>query len=80
VKGLGTYENGVEKPRIEVVLATGIPEEVCRQINLGYMDPDSIRIEDYQNREEEGILVVPKAGETLHRLQDDAIPVGGTCQ
>jgi nickel-dependent lactate racemase len=69
VKGLGTYENGVEKPRIEVILATGIPEERCRKINLGYMDPTQIRVEDYQDREEEGILYVPKAGEMLYRLK-----------
>ena len=39
VKGLGTYENGVETPRAEVTLATQIPEAKCRQINLGYRDP-----------------------------------------
>ena len=68
VRGLGSYENGVEKPRIEVVLATSIPERVCRKLNLGYMDPAGIRIEEYQNREHEGILFVDHAGEVLHRL------------
>ena len=70
VKGVGTYENGVETPRVEVILATRIPEERCRRINLGYMDPDSIEPASYAGREDEGILVVPKAGETLHRLKD----------
>lgn len=70
VKGIGTYENGVEKPRVEVILATGIPEEVCRQVNLGYMDPGSIHVEDYKEREDEGVLYVPKAGETLYRLKE----------
>lgn len=69
VKGIGKYEDGVEKPRVEVILATRIPEERCRKVNLGYMDPDSIRVEDYQNKEDEGILYVPKAGETLYRLK-----------
>ena len=32
VRGIGTYEDGVEKPRIEVILATGIPEERCRRL------------------------------------------------
>jgi nickel-dependent lactate racemase len=68
VKGLGTYENGVERPRIEVVLATGIPEESCRRINLGYLDPASVRLADYQGREAEGVLFVDHAGEVLHRL------------
>ena len=71
VYGGGTYEKGVEKPRAQVVLATGIPETVCRQINLGYRDPKTIRKEDFANREEEGILLVPKAGENLYRLEDE---------
>ncbi|OHB63400.1 MAG: hypothetical protein A2Y76_13920, partial [Planctomycetes bacterium RBG_13_60_9] len=37
VRGCGTYENGVEKPRVNVILATGIPKERCERINLGYM-------------------------------------------
>ena len=72
VKGSGTYENGVETPNVDVVLATSIPEERCRKINLGYMDPASIDIEAYRNREEEGVLYVPKAGEILYRLKDEA--------
>ena len=67
VKGDGTFEKGVETPRVNVVLATGIPESVCREINLGYMDPASVRISDYENREGEGVLYVPKAGEMLYR-------------
>jgi nickel-dependent lactate racemase len=71
VYGGGTYENGVEKPRARVILATGIPEDVCREINLGYRDPKTIRKEDFANREEEGILFVPKAGENLYRLENE---------
>jgi len=71
VKGLGTYDaaTGVEKPRIEVSLATRIPEERCRRINLGYIDPDTIKMDEWRNREQEGVLVVPRAGETLYRLK-----------
>ena len=68
VKGLGTYENGVETPRAEVTLATQIPEAKCRQINLGYRDPATINPEDYANREDEGVLLVPHAGEHLFCL------------
>ena len=71
VYGGGTYENGVEKPRAKVILATGIPEAVCREINLGYRDPKTIRKEDFANREGEGVLLVPKAGENLYRLEDE---------
>ena len=53
-----------------VVLATRIPEARCRQINLGYMNPDTIDPADYVDREDEGVLLVPKAGETLYRLKD----------
>lgn len=70
VCGIGTYANGIEKCRIQVTLATQIPAEVCREINLGYRDPRSIRVADYQNREDEGILYVPKAGEMLYRLKN----------
>jgi nickel-dependent lactate racemase len=69
VRGLGTYCNNVEKPRIAVTLATGIPEERCRRINLGYMDPRSIRAAEWIGREKEGILLVDHAGEVLHRVK-----------
>jgi nickel-dependent lactate racemase len=70
VKGVGRFENGVEKPRMNVVLATQIPEHVCAQINLGYRDPQTVRSEEWQEREAEGVLFVPKAGEVLYRLSD----------
>jgi len=70
VRGVGAYENGVEKPRIRVTLATQIPEDVCRATHLGYRDPASIHVADYRGREEEGVLYVPKAGEMLYRLKD----------
>lgn len=69
VKGSGTFENGVETPRIQVTLATGIPEERCKQVNLGYTDYKKIHMEEWQNREDEGILLVPHAGEMLYRAE-----------
>jgi nickel-dependent lactate racemase len=69
VCGTGIYQNGIEKPRIQVVLATAIPKEKCEQINLGYMNPAEIRIADYMGREDEGILYVDHAGEILYRLE-----------
>ncbi|NLG27274.1 MAG: DUF2088 domain-containing protein [Chloroflexi bacterium] len=70
-KGAGTLVNGVEKPRVNVILATGVPRERCERINLGYMDPATLDIERYKGREDEGILVVPRAGEMLHRLKSE---------
>ena len=69
VKGAGSYRDGVEKPRINVVLATGIPRERCARINLGYMDPATIDPQQWAGREKEGILMVPRSGELLHRLK-----------
>ena len=77
VRGLGTYENGVEQCRARVTLATAIPPETCRALNLGYRDPASIRVEDYADREEEGVLLVPKAGERLFRLRHPPAWAGG---
>ena len=68
LRGIGTYEDGVEKPRIQVTLATQIPAERCAQIGLGYRDPATINPSDWAGREDEGILFVPHAGEMLYRL------------
>ncbi|NOR65757.1 MAG: DUF2088 domain-containing protein [Woeseiaceae bacterium] len=74
VKGIGTFIDGVEKPRVNVVLATGISKERCAKVNLDYMNPDDINIADYENKEDEGVLVVHHAGEILHRLSSGFIP------
>lgn len=74
VKGIGTFVDGVEHPRIEVVLATSLSENLCREINLGYINPATIDPAEYENREDEGILVVPNAGEMLFRLADGTVP------
>ena len=70
VKGLGRYEKarGKETPRIQVTLATSIPPERCRRINLGYLDPATIRFQEWEGREDEGVLMVPRAGEMLYRV------------
>ena len=69
VKGLGRFDaaTGVETPRIRVTLATGIPRERCRRINLGYLDPASVDVEAW--RREAEAIVVPRAGEMLYRVR-----------
>jgi len=67
LRGSGVMEKGVEKPNVRVTLATQIPAEDCASLNLGYLDPASISEEDWQGREAEGILYVPRAGEILYR-------------
>jgi lactate racemase len=74
VKGCGSFDaaTGVERPRIQVTLATGIPPERCARLNLGYLDPAGVRVADWEGREDEGVLVAHRAGETLYRLNADA--------
>ena len=73
LKGLGSYDSatGIETPRIRVTLATGIPEERCKRINLGYLDPESIDFHELKSWKSEDTLVVPRAGEILYRLQEE---------
>jgi nickel-dependent lactate racemase len=70
VKGHGGYDplTRVETPRISVTLATGIPDERCQRINLGYLDYRTLDPEAWRNREDEGLLLVERAGELLYRL------------
>jgi nickel-dependent lactate racemase len=69
VRGIGTFENEVEHCRATVTVASQIPAETCRRLNLSYRDPKSIRPEDFADREDDGILLVPKAGEMLFQLE-----------
>ena len=80
VKGLGRYDASTrtETPRIQVTLATGVPESRCKRINLGYLDPASVKVDQWKNREDEGILVVPRAGEMLYRLRADRARLGNS--
>lgn len=77
VRGIGAFEDAVEKCRAKVTLATGIPREICEKINLGYRDPASIDVESYANREDEGVLLVRKAGELLYHLREQPAWAGG---
>ena len=52
-----------------VALASKISAEDCARLNLGYLDPATINLADWQNREDEGILYVPKAGEKLYKVR-----------
>jgi nickel-dependent lactate racemase len=69
LRGMGTYQGGVEQARIRVTLATGISPERSRRVGLGYRSPQTFQLEDWVGREAEGILVVPHAGEILYRLK-----------
>ena len=74
LRGQGTWdpENG-ERNRVTVTLATGIPEEVVRSVNLNYLDPATVNIAAYEA--DPDTLVEPHAGEVLYRLRS---PGSGT--
>jgi nickel-dependent lactate racemase len=69
LRGSGVMENGVEKPNVHVTLASKISAEDCARLNLGYLDPSKVNMDEWNNREDEGVLYVPKAGEILYRLK-----------
>jgi lactate racemase len=71
LRGLGDYDatTGIETPRIKVTLATQIPEARCHRVGLAYLNPEQINFDEWCDREEGGILFVPKAGELLYRLK-----------
>ncbi len=69
VRGDGRFQNGIEYPRATVKLATKLSPEDCAQLALGYVNPDEIDVAAWKDRENEGILYVPKAGEMLYRVK-----------
>jgi len=71
VKGIGTYENGIERPRITVTLATAIAQRDCEAINLAYRDVSAIDIARW--KEDPDTLVVEEAGQVLYRLKEQTL-------
>lgn len=70
LRGAGTYLNGVERCRITVTLATGIPAEDCAAVGLGWRDPAGGVAALAAG--EPDTLVLPRAGELLYRLRTPA--------
>ncbi len=70
VRGEGQFINGIEYPRAHVTLASQIPPQDCARLALGYQDPAKIDVNKWRNQEEDGILLVPKAGEYLYRIRE----------
>ncbi|WIM99863.1 lactate racemase domain-containing protein [Actinoplanes oblitus] len=68
LRGAGTWDpiEG-ERPRVTVTLATGIPEDVVRAANLGYLDPAAVDLDALAA--DPGTFVLPQAGEVLFRLR-----------
>ena len=68
LRGSGVMHNGVEKPNVCVTLSSKISAEECAKLNLGYLDPAKVKLDEWVDREDEGILYVPNAGEILYRV------------
>ena len=80
LRGAGTYDpvDG-ERLRVTVTLATGIPEDVVRAINLDYLDPAEVDPDRWAD--DPDTLVVPQAGEVLYRLSEQpAVSTGPLAQ
>jgi hypothetical protein len=71
VRGDGRYAHNTEYPRASVSLATKLSPEDCAQQALGYVNSDDIDVSEWQDREDEGVLYVPKAGEMLYRVREE---------
>jgi nickel-dependent lactate racemase len=68
LRGAGTWDPATgEHLRVEVTLSTGIAEDVVRRANLNHLAPADFDLAAYENDPE--TLVIPNAGEILHRLR-----------
>jgi nickel-dependent lactate racemase len=68
LRGAGTYDEvDGERFRVKVTLATGIPEEQVRAVNLDYLDPAVVDVDAWAA--DPDALVVERAGEDLYRLR-----------
>jgi lactate racemase len=77
LRGQGTWDSDRgEVNRVRVTLATGIPEDVVRSVNLNYLDPATIDIAAYEA--DPDTFVEPHAGEVLYRLRpgSSGVPAG----
>ena len=77
VRGAGRWEAGREVPRVRVTLASKLDAEACARLGLGYLDPAGVDPEAWADRQDEGVLLVRKAGERLYRApqEPDAHPL-----
>ena len=67
VRGDGRWLDGREVARARVTLASRLGPDTCAHLNLGYLDPASVDVESWAGREDEGVMLVRKAGERLYR-------------
>jgi len=68
VRGPGNYDiiSGKEEFTFKVTLATGISEDVCQSVGLGYRNPNLIRKEDFIGP---GKLWIENGGKYLYKIE-----------
>ncbi|MBA7550901.1 hypothetical protein ES705_43431 [subsurface metagenome] len=68
VRGTGSFDvdSGKEKFDFKVTLATGISEDICESVGLGYRNPDSIHREDFFGS---GKLWIKNGGKYLYKIK-----------
>lgn len=71
LRGMGTFdeETGEEKNRVTVTLCSQVPRDVVEAYNLTYLDPADFDLAAMEA--DPDTLVVPNAGEVLHRLASE---------
>jgi nickel-dependent lactate racemase len=74
VRGSGVMEQGAlgttfEKTNVTVTLASQISAEDCARLNLRYLDPAAVNVDEWKDQESTGNLYVPRAGEMLYRVR-----------
>jgi lactate racemase len=68
LRGAGSWDEATgEHCRVTVTLATGIPADVVRSVNLNYADPSQVDVAGFEA--DPDTLVVREAGEVLFRLR-----------
>ena len=61
-------DDGKIVPRYKITMASGLDEETCRRVNLGYIDYRSF---DYESmRSDPDTLIVPDAGRDLYQVEE----------
>src|SRR5215207_2273985 len=58
LRGSGVLENGIEKPNVKVTLASKLSAEDCVQLNLSYLNPANIKLDEWKDKEDDGVLYV----------------------
>ncbi len=65
--GSSRNQEGQITPRYRITLASAVSEEVCRRVNLGFLDYRTLRREDYEN--DPNTFVVENAGRDLYLVE-----------